>query len=161
ISPPSGSTTVNGALSFSATVSGTSPGQSTAVSWSVRESGGGSIDGSGRYTAPASAGTFHVVATSVADPSQSAQATITGSAATPPPNVSVLVSPSSASTTAGSTVAFSATVTGVAPGQSTAVTWSVRERGGGSVDTSGRYTAPASAGTFHVVATSVSDPSRS
>jgi hypothetical protein len=32
------------------------------VKWSVQEAGGGAIDAMGHYTAPASAGTYHVVA---------------------------------------------------------------------------------------------------
>jgi hypothetical protein len=56
----------------------------------------------------------------------------------------------------GTTFAFSATVGGTA---TAAVTWSITEgAGGGSIDASGRYTAPASAGTYHVVATSTQDP---
>ncbi|MCW3099895.1 MAG: chiB1, partial [Chthonomonadaceae bacterium] len=50
------------------TVTGTS---NTAVTWSVQEgASGGSISSSGVYTPPATAGTFHVVATSVADATQ-------------------------------------------------------------------------------------------
>lgn len=60
---------------FTAIVTG-SP--NTAVTWSVREpSGCGSITPAGVYTAPASATTCHVVATSVADPTKFAQATVT------------------------------------------------------------------------------------
>jgi len=50
-------------------------------------------------------------------------------------------------------------VTFVAPGQSVSltsggnVTWSVSEAGGGTVDASGKYTAPTTPGTYHVVAT--------
>jgi hypothetical protein len=47
------------------------------VTWSVRESGGGTVSSSGSYTAPAGAGTYHVVATSQADATKSATATIT------------------------------------------------------------------------------------
>ena len=56
---------------FSATVVG---GTNTAVTWS---STGGSITSDGLYTAGASTGTFSVTATSVADPSRSASATVT------------------------------------------------------------------------------------
>jgi hypothetical protein len=38
------------------------------VNWSVEESDGGSISAEGFYQAPAHSGTFHVVATSTADP---------------------------------------------------------------------------------------------
>jgi hypothetical protein len=51
--------------------------QSAAVTWSVLETGGGSVDSSGHYTAPGIAGTYHVVATNVADTSKSDAATVT------------------------------------------------------------------------------------
>jgi hypothetical protein len=48
------------------------------VTWSVREgTGGGSITTAGLYTAPGTPGTFHVVATSVADSRQTTEATVT------------------------------------------------------------------------------------
>jgi len=59
---------------FTATVSGA---EDTSVTWSVQEANGGSINSSGLYVAPASIGTFHVVATSVADKTKSAVATVT------------------------------------------------------------------------------------
>jgi uncharacterized protein YjdB len=92
----------------------------------------------------------------VADPSKSDQATVTVMA--PPPVVTVAVSPASVSLQTGATQAFTATVTGTT---NTAVTWSVVEAGGGSVNGSGLYTAPGSAGSYHVKATSVADPSKS
>jgi len=58
---------------FTATVTGTT---NTAVTWSLLEPTGGSITSAGLYTAPATAGSYHVVATSVADTSKSAQATV-------------------------------------------------------------------------------------
>src|SRR5512137_599158 len=66
--------------------------------------------------------------------------------------VEVQVAPSSATMAAGETLAFTALVTGTA---NTQVTWSLQETGGGTVSQSGLYTAPATAGTYHVVATSV------
>jgi len=61
-------------LTFSATVNGTTD---TSVIWSVEEAGGGTIDAvTGFYTAPATLGTYHVRATSVADPTKSATATV-------------------------------------------------------------------------------------
>ena len=53
---------------------------STAVSWNVVENNGGSINSSGLYTAPFTTATtslFHVVATSVAEPSKTATSTVT------------------------------------------------------------------------------------
>lgn len=54
------------------------------VSWAVAEgTAGGAVTADGAYTAPASLGTYHVVVTSVADPSKSAVATVTVSDAPP------------------------------------------------------------------------------
>jgi Tol biopolymer transport system component len=50
------------------------------VNWSVTEKNGGIITSAGLYTAPANLGSFHVVATSVADPSKSATAIVNTSA---------------------------------------------------------------------------------
>lgn len=54
------------AFSFSATSAGTRIAE---VTWSVKESNGGTIDRHGTYTAPAAEGTYHVVASTVAKPS--------------------------------------------------------------------------------------------
>jgi chitinase len=48
------------------------------VSWSIREgTAGGTITSDGLYTAPEMPGTYHVVCTSVADPTKSAVAIVT------------------------------------------------------------------------------------
>jgi hypothetical protein len=74
ISPPSLSTFTGRSQQFSATVSG---GVSdTSVAWSILEPNGGSVNGTGLYVAPAGPGTFHVVATSVADRNKTATATV-------------------------------------------------------------------------------------
>ncbi|WLT30994.1 glycosyl hydrolase family 18 protein [Geothrix sp. PMB-07] len=137
---------------FTATVTGAS---NTAVTWSVQETAGGAMDATGLYTAPATAGTYHVIATSVADATKSATAAVT--VTTTPPAVSVSISPATVSLQASKTQQFSATVTG---SSNTAVTWTVQESGGGTV-VGGLYTAPAAAGTYHVVATSAADVSKS
>ncbi len=82
-------------------------------------------------------------------------------AAERPPGVTVTVSPRVAPMVAGGTMSFSAVVGRIRSGQPATVTWSVQEAGGGTVDGSGRYTAPADAGTYHLVATSTADRSRS
>jgi acyl-coenzyme A thioesterase PaaI-like protein len=160
IAPTTASVLAAGVTTFSATVTGASAGQSADVTWSVQEgASGGGVDASGRYTAPGTPGTFHVVATSVADTSKSATAAITVTAA---PNITVTISPSSTSTQAGGTVNFTATVTGTSGGESTAVSWSVQEgAAGGTINGSGLYTAPSSAGTFHLIATSIADNNES
>ena len=137
---------------FTATVSHHS---NSAVTWSV--SGSGSVSNTGLYSAPLvnpSQTTATVIATSVADPTKSASATVT---LVP---LSISVSPTIATLGGGQTQQFMATITHHA---NTAVTWSVFS-GLGSVSSSGLYTAPAvvaSQTTATVRATSVVDPSRS
>jgi len=71
--------------------------------------------------------------------------------------LSIDVAPVAATVTLGGTVQFTATVTGAAPGQSTAVGWSVAEAGGGTIEPSGLYRASGGVGRFTIVATSVAD----
>src|SRR5438309_3013273 len=82
------------------------------------------------------------------------------STTTPPPVVAISVSPSSGiSISQGATEGFTARVTGTS---NTAVTWTVKEgAAGGSITSLGVYTAPNQAGTFHVVATSQADTTKS
>ena len=75
ISPKEVTLNTGGTQTFAATVTGTI---NTAVTWSVQEGdSGGTITRGGVYTAPNTAGTYHVVATSQADPTKSATATVT------------------------------------------------------------------------------------
>jgi len=74
ISPTSAQTAPRGAVAFAAAITGT---VDTSVTWQVVEAGGGSVDTSGRYTAPAAVGTYHVSVTSRADPTRNATATVT------------------------------------------------------------------------------------
>lgn len=73
-------------------------------------------------------------------------------------NVMVSINPASATLKAGATQTFTATVTGHS---NTAVTWKVEGANSGSITSNGVYTAPATAGTYRVVATSVGDTKRS
>jgi hypothetical protein len=83
ISPASVTLAPGGTQAFTATVTGAS---NTAVTWSIQEgAAGGTITSGGSYTAPAAAGTYHVVATSQADPTKSATATVTTLPPPPPP----------------------------------------------------------------------------
>ena len=73
-------------------------------------------------------------------------------------SVSVAVSPKSAALRLpNGTTSFTCTVTG---STNTACTWRVTRANGGTVTSAGSYTAPATAGTYHVVATSVADAGR-
>lgn len=155
ISPKTATVAAGATWTFTATVTGTT---NTAVTWSLQEASGcGSVTQAGLYTAPATAATCHVVASSSADPTKSDIATVTVTA--PPPPVSVAINPASAATDSCQGVTFTATVTGTT---NTAVTWSVQEgAAGGTITAAGAYTAPANAGTYHVVATSQADPTKS
>ncbi len=73
VSPPSDSLGTNSTRQFEAILSGSH----TPVTWSVEEASvGGTISSNGLYTAPTNAGTFHIVATSLADATQTAVATV-------------------------------------------------------------------------------------
>ncbi|MBP1773453.1 MAG: hypothetical protein H6P99_2616 [Holophagaceae bacterium] len=74
IAPAGASLWTGGTQAFQATVAGTS---NQAVTWSVVETGGGTISAGGLYTAPAAPGTFHVKATAEADATKTAQAPVT------------------------------------------------------------------------------------
>ncbi len=125
----------------------------TSVNWTVLEgAGGGSITSAGIYTAPKAAGTFHVVATSVADSSKSASAIVTV------PQVNIFVNPSSVSMGTGESFAFAGFVSGAT---NQGVSWSIQEgAAGGTITGAGVYTSPNAFGTFHVVATSQWDTSK-
>src|SRR5438128_9846041 len=81
-----------------------------------------------------------------------------GSPGSGAPSISVAISPTEASLAPGAMQRFVATVSG---SSDSGVVWSVLEgAAGGLVDSSGLYTAPQASGTFHVVAASHADPSR-
>lgn len=145
ISPTSASLATSATKQFAATVTGTT---NTGVTWSCT---GGSINTAGLYTAPATPGTYTVTATSVADTSKKANATVT--VAYPP--VTISLSPTSVQLNYGQTRTFSATVTG--GNGSTAVTWSCTA---GTITSGGLYTAPATTGTYTVTAQAQADASK-
>jgi WD40 repeat protein len=141
---------VGNQFTFVATVTGMG---NKGVSWAIQEgTSGGNITSSGVYTAPATDGVFHVIATSQADTTQKATATVTVA------TLVVSVSPPSNVLGPLGVRAFSATVN---TSLNTSVTWSVLEAAGGAITTGGQYTAPnTTGGPFHVVATSVQDSSK-
>jgi hypothetical protein len=146
VSPGTASVASGGQQQFNASVTGSS---NTAVTWFASS---GTVSSNGLYVAPALAGTYAVTATSAADPTKSASATIT---VAPPPQVSITVSPGTASVASGGQQQFSASVTG---SSNTAVAWFASS---GTVSSSGLYVAPALAGTYAVTATSSADPTKS
>lgn len=93
--------------------------------------------------------------------SRSIQPTLTPSQPTPPaPSaISVTITPTIAAVGYDGTVSLRAQVNG---SNNSGVTWSVEEGPeGGSMNSSGIYSAPSSPGSYHVVATSQADPSKS
>ena len=151
ISPDSVTLPLGGSRTFIATVDGKTPGAGV-LTWSVDEgAAGGAISNIGQYTTPSKAGTYHVTAALASDKTKKATATITVS------QVAVSLRPTTATVAAGGKQAFVAEVTG---NPETRVTWKVEESGGGTVTPEGVYTASSRQGTYHVVATSRADPSR-
>jgi photosystem II stability/assembly factor-like uncharacterized protein len=87
VTPKNGRVDLSGKLQFTAVVSGQ---KDNTVTWSLLEAqNSGSIDATGLYTAPASSGTFHVVAKSNADPTLTGTSTVTVSAGAGKPPVLV------------------------------------------------------------------------
>ena len=142
VSPTTVTLAPGSSRTFAATVTGTS---NTQVTWTAS---GGTINNGG-YTAPATAGTYTVRATSVADTSKFAEATVTVTSGGP----SVTVSPETATIEPGGNRTFTATVTGLS---NTAVTWTAEA---GTITAGGVYTAPDTEGTYTVTATSQANPS--
>lgn len=162
ISPKTATVRSGDSKAFSATTAHITNGQ---ILWSVQEVGGGSITQDGGYVAPEVVGTYHVVATLFEQggvvPVASDSATVTVVQNT---GITVSVTPPTATVAAGEATQINASVRD-AQGQPLAnqgVTWAVVEADGGTVDSTGRYTAPAKkSGIFHVTATSVVDTSAS
>lgn len=74
ILPASVQLPINASQQFNATVSGSS---NTNVTWSLQEgAAAGTISSDGFYTAPSIAGIYHLIATSVADPTKSVNVTL-------------------------------------------------------------------------------------
>jgi uncharacterized repeat protein (TIGR03803 family) len=133
-----------------ATVVGTGS-YSSAVTWSASA---GTINSSGLFTAPDSAGSATITATSAQDITQSGTAAVSVKA---PTITSLSVSCSPATIYPGQTSQCTATVKGTGS-YSSAVTWSASA---GTIDSSGLFTAPDSAGSVTVTATSAQDTAKS
>ena len=128
------------------------------VTWQVQ---GGAIETDGTsatYTAPDAPGEYTLTATSVADPSKSATATITVS------EIGVSITPASETLEPGASRTFNAEVMGADNTlDNTGVTWEASS-GDSSFTADGAsatYTAPDAPGTYTLTATSVADPSKS
>lgn len=121
-----------------------------AVTWSAAR---GQINGSGTgsaiYTAPNQPGQDTITATSTQDPNETTSVTVT----VLEPTISVSISPENPSVAAGDTVQFNAQVTGT---EDTSVRW---QASGGTISSSGLYTAFDIPGSYTITASSTQDPS--
>lgn len=139
-------------LLFSAAVTGGPSGESPAGTWSV--TGGGSITTGGSFTAPSTGtGTATIRFTHTASGAFGEQT------ADYAPGVLVTNTPTPVTVAQGATQQFTATVTG---DPDTSVVWSITEGPtAGTITTGGLLTAGSTPGVYHVVATSVADPTKS
>jgi phosphatidylinositol-3-phosphatase len=147
--------TVSTTSQCTATVQGTGS-YSSAVTWSA---GAGTISSGGLLTAPGSAGSVTVTATSTEDATKSGVTTVTVQAGSSGSSTitSVAATCSPETTNVNATSQCSATVQGTGS-YSSAVTWSAS---GGTITSSGLFTAPGTAGSVTVTATSVQDTTKS
>src|ERR1700756_900528 len=167
VSPKTATVKLQSSAQFAYSITPTS--DTGGVKWYVNNTLGGNatigtIDTTGKYTAPntsATSFTVTVEAISNTDTTKNDTATVTIST-----GATVTVFPTSAVTIAeGQTYQFTDTVTNLVNANSpTAVDWYVDGTNGGSsangtIDTTGKYTAPASAGTHVIKAVLQSDTS--
>jgi hypothetical protein len=133
------------AAQFSASGTWTDGGTATpSVTWTAE---GGVISSTGRYTAGSTGGTFRVVARHSGGKADTSLVTVT-----PPQPVllSLSLSPATTSLAPGGSVQFSVTGSWSEGGTGTpSVTYSTN---GGTISSSGLYTAPDAAGTYRVIA---------
>lgn len=158
ISPSILSIVPGGTQQFGASLGGT---PTTAVTWSLVEGAvAGTVSGTGLYTAGSTVGTYALKATLAADTSKTATVQVTVATA-----VSVQVIPGALTLTSGD--AGNPLVDVQPSGILRTVTWSLQEGAAAGTLTTDNgvpvYTPPAVGGptTYHVVATSVADPSKS
>ena len=162
LSVPSGSVTMttNATQTFTATAT---PASASGVTWTVAETGGGTITQDGAYTAPATPGVYHLIAISTFDATRTATIAVTVTASDSPANppatsVTITLPTDPVQLAVGGAHTFAAAVTGTTQ---TGVVWSVVEANGGSVTQDGVYTAPTTPGVYHIMVVSVADPTKS
>lgn len=158
VSPNSTMLMINSTQQFTATVTGTTK---TAVTWSCS---GGSINSTGMYTAPSTAGIYNVQATLVSDSSKVGTASVTVVA---PGITNVVVSPSARTLATGESCPITGYVYGYGD---TSGDWTL-SGGSGTISNEGSvfglgysnlsYQAPQSPGTYALSYTSRMDPTKS
>lgn len=148
VTPASPRTNVGHAIQLTANILNTTDQR---VAWSIAEGNtGGAITQDGRYTPPSTANTYHVIATCTAHPQKAMTVSVVVT------DIRIAITPLERTVNVNGQLPLSATITGsVIP----AVSWQVREGVlGGQITADGHYTAPPIAGTYHIIATSLEDP---
>ena len=146
ISPKSATVSGGGTQQFS--VSGTwSTGETTPPPVTYSAPNGGTVNSTGLFSAPATAGTYRVIAAHTGGTRRdTALVTVTA-----PQLTSLVISPNTASVAAGGTQQFS--VSGSwSTGATTPPPVTYSAPNGGSVTSAGLFTAPTTAGTYRVIA---------
>jgi Bacterial Ig-like domain (group 2)/Galactose oxidase, central domain len=110
----------------------------------------GTIDSTGLYTAPVDAAGFPVTITATSKVSRST----VGNAVVTLPTITLSIAPNQIDVVPGVSLAFTATVVGLTD---TNVNWTVQDSGGGTITSTGLYTAPSATGVYTVVVTSSAD----
>jgi|GEM_PF-712617 len=147
ISPDSASIQTGGNVQFQ-TTGRMSDGSTSSVTVAYSATGG-SVSSSGRYTAPNSAGTYQVIARHASGLADTARVRVT-SAPTAPTLTSIRISPDSATLQPGGKQQFN--VSGRMSDGSTSAVTVTYSASGGSITSTGSYTAPSSTGTYRVIA---------
>jgi len=128
----------------------------TRLAWTI--TGGGTVNPDGVVTLPDQPGTVQVQMRSVAAPALVQSSSIEVFTATNPVKATVQISPAALSLAPGATASFTATVGGLPPRHRSVEWWILEGRGiGGILTSDGRYTAPATPGTYHVVVTPLAE----
>ena len=184
VTPTNASVQVGQSLQFIATVQNDPANKG--VTWQIGNPANatctpalcGTIDQSGKYTAPAAVSinpafaTIAVEATSIADSSESSNSSLVTIAAAPGPPIAVTVTPTNVSVQVGQSLQFTATVQNDPANKG--VTWHIGSSGDtgctptlcGTIDANGRYTAPLTVPTnpdlvaIPIIAISVTDPNK-
>jgi hypothetical protein len=135
VAPANVTLSSGGSQTFTAALSNASG----SIQWSAT---GGSINGSGQYTAPTNAGTYTVRAALASDPKTFGEAQVVVQAST---TQTLSVTPGSVTLGPGAAQSFTATLN--PGGTHPAVHWSVSS---GSIDVNGNFTAPNDPGAYAV-----------
>ena len=119
------------------------------VVWSITEgAAGGTITDSGLYTAPSTAGVYHVVATGFSFKNATGTVVVVV-------HTTLTVVPKTGTVNINGTIQFSGSVGG---STDQGINWSIQEgAAGGTITITGLYTAPSTPGTFHIIGTTKFD----